>query len=183
MELHPWPEFLTSPCKNKKLQAIIRKDCPEQRGELSPEVNLLCMILHVRRHVLSDGFGLKQLCDIAVVLQNRPYDRERLLYWVRQIGCEQFMACLMKFLAEKMGVRNVCLPKCMVNEKAYVLLWNAIFEEGYDNKQAWRESSSWVESAKLRWQRCWKMYPLVGSEAWWMPFYRAVHRRERQYKR
>lgn len=182
VELHPWPEYLTSPCKNRKLQAIIAREQPEQRGELSLEVNLLCMILHVRRHVLSDGFGLKQLCDIAVILQNQPYDKERLLHLIRQTGCETFTACLMKFLAEELGVPNVCPTRCVASEKSYRLLWNAILEEGYDNKQAWRESSGWMESAKLRWQRCWKMYPLVGSEAWWMLFYRAVHRREREYK-
>lgn len=179
VELHPWPEYLTSPLKNRKLQNIIREDYPERRGELSIEVNLLCLILHVRRHVLSDGFGLKQLCDIAVILQNVPYNPERLRFLFSQTGGERFVACLMKLLEEELGVRHICLVKKEAGKKAYALLRKALLKEGYDNKQAWRESSGWVESAWLRWKRCLRLYPLMGSEALWMPFYQAVQRRKR----
>lgn len=179
VELHPWPEFLYSPFRNRTLQKIIRQDHPEQRGKLSIEVNLLCLMLHIRRHVLSDGFGFKQLCDIAVILQNHSYDPVKLEQLFRRTGCRQFAACLMKLLAEELGVRKVCPTGVPANRKAYGLLRRAFLEEGYDNKEAWRNSSGWMESAWLRWSRCLRMYPLVGTEALWMPFYQAVQRRKR----
>lgn len=49
------------------------------------------MLLHMLRHFVSSGFGLRQLYDWAFCLQNGEIDRARLLEMARTAGAEKFL--------------------------------------------------------------------------------------------
>ena len=57
VELHPRREYLYNPVTDARLQALLK-------GGISNELYLVCLIVHLRRHFLTYGIGLKQVCDV-----------------------------------------------------------------------------------------------------------------------
>ena len=53
VELHPRREYLYNPVTDARLQALLK-------GGISNELYLVCLIVHLRRHFLTYGIGLKQ---------------------------------------------------------------------------------------------------------------------------
>ena len=78
VEMHYRPEVLLNLIKNRKLQQWFSSDEVQQqifqkRGEIftpSVEFNLFYILLHIYRHFLYEGIGLRQLLDYYFVLKS-----------------------------------------------------------------------------------------------------------------
>lgn len=71
IELHPTPSFLRCFWNDKKLQTWFREVDP-----VSPEFNLVYMMVHMYHHVLFEGLGLRQLMDYYFVLRTVENSKE-----------------------------------------------------------------------------------------------------------
>ena len=92
VEFHHRRDYVYCPKDNRVLQRLV-KEHPE-----SAEVYLVCVMVHLRRHILTYGMGMKQVCDVAVMLRNAELDMEFLSKIIRELHMERFCAALFGFL-------------------------------------------------------------------------------------
>lgn len=91
VELHPRREYLYNPVTDARLQALLK-------GGISNELYLVCLIVHLRRHFLTYGIGLKQVCDVVMMLRNARLDREEVARMLHRLRMERFSRTLFGFI-------------------------------------------------------------------------------------
>ena len=79
---------------------------------LSPTLHALYVFLHLYHHLMELGVGLRQLCDLAVLLHYGllPADRERLRGHLRQLGMERAFKACAALMADRLGLPPEDLP-------------------------------------------------------------------------
>lgn len=128
VEWHPCREKVYNPWVDSRLQHMLATD---RRGL---ELYVACLILHLRRHVLSYGIGLKQVCDVAVMIRRAPMDRSRLAAVLRDLHVETFSSILFGLIERWMG-SGFCFPLPPRRGKTVDLLERVVFGEGYRLKR------------------------------------------------
>lgn len=107
VEFHPQREYTYCPEDNRTLQQLV-KDFPD-----SAEVYLACIIIHLRRHFLTHGVGMKQVCDVAVMLRNANLDMDFMAKVIRMLNMERFCSALFGFIKRRFGVESFPVaPDC-----------------------------------------------------------------------
>ena len=102
-EMHYALESLYNNQKNKYWKKLIDRDkgCEVVAGgnsikTLSPMVHTLYVFLHLYHHLMELGIGLKQFCDLAMMLHTYKSDvfQETLRHHLKELGMEKaFRAC------------------------------------------------------------------------------------------
>lgn len=77
----------------------------------APFLNLLLLDLHILKHVLGWGIGLRQLCDMACACYqlHREVDPEEMRTTCRKLGLGRWNPLLHTFLTEHLGLPANCL--------------------------------------------------------------------------
>ena len=76
------------------------------------------MLLHMLRHFVGSGFGLRQLYDWAFCLQNAAVDRKRLLDMARVAGAEKFLSAVTDVCIRYFGLSESRKWDAAVTEEA-----------------------------------------------------------------
>ena len=78
----------------------------------SPFINLLLLNLHILKHALGWGIGLRQLCDMARACHrlHTEIDPDEMKKICRKLGIGQWCSLLHAFLVEVLGLPAECLP-------------------------------------------------------------------------
>ena len=107
-EVHFTPTWMNAPLRNRKLQLYFRQTADAQFSNLDPELGFcvptlrfdaVYMLIHIYRHVLDEGVGLRQLLDYYYVLKAlSPEDRELALGDLKALGLLRFCAGVMYVL-------------------------------------------------------------------------------------
>lgn len=175
VELHARREYLYSPFADRRLKRILEAD---REGR---ELYAVCLILHFRRHALTYGCGLKQACDIAVMLERAGLDMRRTAALLREAGAARFARALFGFLEARLGVRSFPLPPA--GGKSVKILEEIVRRDGYLLKKE-RERSvrgmpafRRVASNAAFWaRRSARLFRLMPGEAFWFPLFMAWRR-------
>lgn len=188
VEVHFRPTYLYNPFANKKLQRWLEQNKQGQMKHEDREVgysypavsfNLVFCMIHIYRHIFSEGIGLRQLMDYFYIL-SKSTENERKSAFETLISFR-----LEKFVASVMYVQQVVfniddrLLLCAVNEKEGKILLSEILRGGdfgkYDDRinfvpddQKWKRG---LNSLK-RDIRFITHYP---GEVLWMPLWKAWH--------
>lgn len=170
VEFHQRRDFAYCPKDNRTLQQLV-KDFPN-----SNEVYLACIMVHLRRHLLAYGMGMKQVCDVAVMLRNAELDMDFMAEIIRELHMERFCAALFGFLKRCLEVEVFPIePDCGRNS---VFIEETVWRDGYLLKMQ-RENRSKGLSALRRvagnawfWvKRCVRMSAVMPREAaWFIPY-------------
>lgn len=174
LELHRWREYLFSPFTDRKLKRLLR----EGHGN---ELYFVCLILHFRRHFLTYGCGLKQVCDIVMMLKNAELDMPEVKHLLRTLNADRFGRVLFGFIQSRFGDMDFPCPP--VHGRAERLLEEIVHHDGYLLKME-RESSaiglsSWkrIGSNAAFWvRRCISLFRIMPDEAFWFPLFMAGRR-------
>ena len=137
----------------------------------APEFYLSCLVLHLRRHVLSYGIGLKQVCDVAVMLRRANLDITRLESLLRRLGAWRFSRVLFSFV--EIYLYGMPVPSRRVSDKDVALLYSIFMDDGYMLKiqredMGRRESSSAMRIVHNGWfwiRRSIRLFRLMPAEA------------------
>lgn len=142
----------------------------------APEFYLSCLVLHLRRHVLSYGIGLKQVCDVAVMLCHAGLDMTLLESLLRRLGAWRFSRVLFGFV--EVYLYGMPAPSRRVSDKDVALLYSIFMDDGYMLKiqredMGRRESSSAMRIVHNGWfwiRRSIRLFRLMPAEAFFFVF-------------
>ena len=168
VEFHRHWECLYNPLTNRRLQQICRSAQPGDK-----ELYFVCLILHIQRHVLTYGVGLKQICDVAVMLRRASLELGKVASLLHRLHAERFSRLLFGFIAVHLGgVEDYPLAP-VTTGKGWERLNRAILQEGYHSKieqervagSKSRSVSRMASNAVFWTKRCFSIYGLMPSEA------------------
>lgn len=168
VEFHRHWEYLYNPLTNRRLQQICRSAQPDDK-----EVYFVCLLLHIQRHILTYGVGLKQICDVAVMLQRASLDLEKVASFLRSLHADRFCSLLFGFISVYLGGVGPYPLAPVTAGKGWERLNRAILQEGYLSKiEQERVSGSksrsvfrMASNAVFWTKRCFSVYRIMPSEA------------------
>lgn len=183
VELHYYMCLFENPRLHKRLQRIIDEEFANSQpffaeidGEnietVPPTLSVLHQIIHISRHLLEAGIGLRQICDLALYLNkyNEQIDRNRLNDYLEELQLMSIARCLGSILVDWLGLEEGKLPFNTDAQYADFIL-QEIFEGGNFGKKKveYREGSNGlcrkIQSVFYFYKRC-KLYsPLMPLEA------------------
>lgn len=172
-----------NPQLQKRLQQIIDEEFANSQpffaeidGEnietVPPTLSVLHQIIHISRHLLEAGIGLRQICDLALYLDkyNEQIDRDRLNGYLEELQLISIARCLGSILVDWLGLEEGKLP-FNTNTQYTDFILQEIFEGGNFGKKKvkYREGSNGlcrkILSVFYFYKRC-KLYsPLMPLEA------------------
>ena len=124
VEMHYRVEVLLNLWKNRKLQkwfqkhqdAVLGSRFKVQDGEMmtpTVEFNVFYILLHIYRHFLYEGVGMRQIVDYYFVLKARTKEKLDVSYsleTVSRFGMERFAKGLMWVMHEALGMPSELMP-------------------------------------------------------------------------
>lgn len=199
VEAHFRPTFLNEPIHNHRLQKWFREnktDCIME-GEiadgiailmLKPVYNIIFQLVHIYRHLLDEGIGLRQLLDYYFLLTGTvkiltSSERKIVADKLTAFGLRRIAGAVMYVLREVflMDEAYMIVP---ANEKYGKQLLNEIMIAGnfghYDPRlkdigAASHKTSYQVRHAIRRFTRNFRFFTDYPSEVIWEPFARVIH--------
>lgn len=177
VEFHRLWECLYHRKNNARLQELCRNDWCE-------EMYFVCLILHVQRHFLTYGIGLKQVCDVAVMLYATQLDYRKIAAILKELQMETFSRLLFGFISLHLcPVKDYPLPP-ITHGKKLEMLSEVIWQEGYElkMKQEVRSESRggsftrMADNACFWAKRCLRLCSILPGEAGCFLLYKARKR-------
>lgn len=137
-----------------------------------PTLSVLHQIIHMARHLMEAGIGLRQLCDMAMFLRRygKQTDAALLRGYLRELQLERMAAAIGYILNSHLGVPEACIPFQVCGDNAPFIM-REIFEGGNfgKNKTAYRSHHDGAlrktMSALFFLRRCIRYSRLMPEEA------------------
>lgn len=123
VEFHQDVEFLYNPFMQSRLRRM-QAECAGDK-----EFYWVCLILHLRRHCLIYGVGLKQVCDVAVMLRRSELDMAKAARMLRRLRVERFCRPLFALMEKRLGVAD--FPVAPSRGRELELLEKTIRDDAY----------------------------------------------------
>ena len=141
----------------------------------SPFLNLLMLDLHIMKHALGWGIGLRQLCDMAraCYMFSDKVDKTELQKSCRKLGIEKWNSLLNAFLTKHLGLPESCLLSSNVAHDAQPLLdivWKG-GNFGFQMEERSESQSMWKRKMRTAAAFCKRMPFAVRyapKEAFWI---------------
>ncbi len=194
VEVHFRPTYMFNPFINRKVQKWIRLNKDEQMkhfdkelGFSYPEIsfNLVFALIHIYRHIFSEGIGLRQLTDYYYILKNSSEsERKKAFDILDSFGLRHFTSAIMFIMKEVFALEDTYML-CNTNVSEGEFILSEILQGGNFGKYDERTKRS---SSNSRWQmglanakrnlRFLKHYP---NEVLWIPTWKLWHWCWRKY--
>lgn len=168
VEFHRQWEYLYNPLTDRRLQQWCQKARPDDR-----ELYFVCLVLHIQRHFLTYGIGLKQVCDVAVMLQGASLELDKVASMLRRVHAVKFSRLLFGFMKLHLG-KEIRYPLSPITEgRDLELLSRVLLHEGYQSKMDQVQQAEQKEQAIGRiisnaafWsKRCFSLFRIMPGEA------------------
>ena len=190
LEIHTIPSWMYSYPRNRKLQKMFRTwagSCREielpDAGRVcvpSDEMNRVYLLVHIYRHVFSEGIGLRQMTDYAMLLNRGCSDDDKAVFagYMKELNMYGFAGAVMYVMKKVFGLKDECLLVEPDTEKGEKLL-ASIMEGGnfgmYDSsidRTIKKDSAMSFLTRNTRNFRLLKEYP---EEVLWSPIFKIWH--------
>ena len=188
VEVHFLPSWMYNPSTNKKLQKFFEEKSEKQFGNNDDKVgfthttvdfDLVFSIVHIYRHIFSEGIGLRQLMDYYYILQNSSANQRKDAFAVlRSLKMSSFVGGIMWILKVCFGMKEEYLL-CSVNERHGEYLLSEIITAGnfghYDNRMLRISKDKRFERGFVQLKRNLRFVSYYPSEVLWSPFWKLWH--------
>ena len=186
VEVHFTPSKLANRWRDSKLQKWFAKEADRQMnhsvafedGEVSiPTVdfNLVYQMLHVYRHLFSEGIGLRQLMDYYVLMTTNALTYEDCDYVRQQVshfGMKRFAAALMWVLGHVFSLEETMMP-WKPDERGGRFLLDEVMQMGNfghsDQRFRLNSNDSHLHRYWLMVKSKWRFIRYFPNETLWQP--------------
>lgn len=145
VEFHQKWEYVYNPLTNARLRRLL-----DNADETDRDLYFICLILHLRRHFLTYGVGLKQVCDVAVMLKHGNLDFQRVSFLLHDLHMEKFSRILFGFISGYIGGTDTYPLLPVKSGKRAELFQHVILNEGYRLKLSQTESGGRIHIPFVR---------------------------------
>lgn len=188
VEVHFLPSWMYNPSTNKKLQKFFNEQSERQFGIYDAEVgfthttidfDLVFSIVHIYRHIFSEGIGLRQLMDYYFILQGSFVNQRKDAFAVlRSLKMSSFVGGIMWILKECFGMKEEYLL-CSVNERHGKYLLSEIMTAGnfgqFDDRMLRIDKNKKFKRGFVQLKRNLRFVSYYPSEVLWSPFWKLWH--------
>lgn len=187
MEVHFTPTWMNSPRRNHWLQRWFEQQavCQFQdvRGDFcapTPAFNAVYLLLHIYRHLFSEGIGLRQLTDYFCLLHTwQPSSEERadIVEAFRHLGVQRFAGALMYVLGEVFGLARECMLEVPAEKEGRHLLCEVMLAGnfGHSDTRFTHHADGTLGAFLTRTRRNLKFLKYYPSEVLWSPLWKLWH--------
>lgn len=188
VEVHFMPSWMYCPATNKKLQRFFREKAEWQFANYDENIgfahttidfDLVYSMVHMYRHIFSEGIGLRQLVDYYYILQ-RSTEEQRLDAFeaLCQLKMRSFVGGIMWILMERFGM-DANYSLCSGNEKHGKFLLSEIMAAGsfghFDTRIKQIDHEKRFKRGFSQLKRNLRFVTLYPSEVLWSPFWKLWH--------
>lgn len=188
VEAHFMPSWMNSPCADRRLQKFFDAKAQEQFGHYVDELGFcvptkrfdaVYQLIHIYRHVLDEGIGLRQLLDYYYVLNAlSPEDRSSALADIKQLKLNKFAAGIMSVMKEVFALDEglmLCPPD--VSQGAFLI--DEIMASGnfgrFDERNRHAEHENRLMHARRKLTRSLRYMAYYPSEVLCIPVFMVRH--------
>lgn len=188
VEVHFLPSWMYNPSTNKKLQKFFGEQSDRQFGNYDTEAgfthttvefDFVFSIVHIYRHIFSEGIGLRQLMDYYFILMNSSAEQRKEAFEVlKSLKMIKFVGGIMWILRECFGMKEEYLL-CPVNGRHGQYLLSEILVAGnfgrYDERIIRINKEKRVKRGYVQFKRNLRFAGYYPSEVLWSPFWKLWH--------
>lgn len=188
LEIHYRPAWLNNPFDNGKLQRWFRDMAPAQfdrylldKGFAAPDVafNLVFCMVHICRHILNGGIGVRQLLDYYfILLHSNSEDRSSAFRFLASVHLARFVAVVM-FAMRELFALDENLFLCDPDAKYGPMLLKEIECSGnfglFDSRNDGLRSENVFVRTFAYFRRIARFIKIAPSEVLWSPYFKVFH--------
>lgn len=190
LEIHTTPSWMYSYTRNRILQEMFLQWSKswqemelEDAGRIyvpADEMNRVYLLIHMYRHVFSEGIGLRQLTDYAMLLNKGCSEEEKEVFrnHIRRLNMKGFAGAVMYVVKEIFGLEDGKLPISPDRKRGEKLLAE-IIEGGnfglYDDSINRDIESDSIMSFIVRNRRNLRLLKDYTEEVLWAPAFKIWH--------
>lgn len=188
VEVHYRPNCMFNPFVDKKLQSFFYEQADSQFSAYDEklgfahtniEFDLVYSLVHIYRHIFSEGIGLRQLVDYFYILKHSDKrGREKTYQTVCGFGMKNFAGGIMYILQEKFGMSEE-YSLCGMNMRHGEFLLNEILIGGnfgqYDTRYNLASKDKKFKRGMAMLKRNLHYVRLYPSEVLWSPVWKMWH--------
>ena len=188
VEVHNRPNCMFNPRTDRKLQAFFHRQADGQFSAFDDELgfahttiefDLVYSLVHIYRHIFSEGIGLRQLVDYFYILKHSTLEqREQTFETICSFGMKEFAGGIMFILQEKFGMSKE-YALCSVNKQHGKSLLHEILIGGnfgqYDTRYSFAGKDEKFKRGIAMLKRNLHFVRLYPSEVLWSPIWKFWH--------
>ena len=188
VEVHYRPNCMYNPWTDRKLQAFFHRQADGQFSAFDDKLgfahttidfDLVYSLVHIYRHIFSEGIGLRQLVDYFYILKHSSSEqRKQAFETICSFGMKNFAGGIMYILQNKFGMDSE-YALCDVNKRHGEYLLNEIMIGGnfgqYDSRYNLAGKDKKFKRGINMLERNMHYVSLYPSEVLWSPFWKMWH--------
>lgn len=188
VEVHFLPSWMYCSSSNRRLQFFFQDKAEKQYSNYDEAIgfahstidfDLVFSIVHIYRHIFSEGIGLRQLVDYYYILQRSTEEQRHEAYDVLcQLKMKSFVGGIMWILMECFGM-NIKYSLCPANERHGRFLLSEIMAAGnfgyYDSRRHERGNLGKFRYGFIQFKKNLRFVMYYPSEVLWSPFWKLWH--------
>lgn len=182
VEIHFIPLFFFNPFTNKRFKEWLHEVRNRQfevsdLGFASPTIsfNMVFSIIHINRHFLESGIGLRQLMDYYFILLHSTCEEREAAYRVLcNLEMGRFMGAVM-YVLQKMFLLEEEYQLCSPSEKYGEQLMKVIIKGGnfgHSDPKNRRKAWPFIKRTLLNIRHFSRLLPSYPSEILWYPYWK-----------
>ena len=187
VEVHFTPSWLYDPFLNRRLQTFFKEEARFATVEIGGAdvsipgkvFNGVYLLVHIYRHLFTEGIGLRQLLDYCMFLRSGldAGERERVLWWLKRLHMVPFAKAVMYIMQQAFGLRpDDCLLEAD-DRRGRFLLDEVMLAGNFGQFDPRRSSVPHGRIGRVLWRICRNLsfFGQYPSEAFWSPFWKFWH--------
>lgn len=188
VEVHFLPSWMYCPMTNKRLQSYFEyarerefTNLDEKYGftHTTVDFDLVYSMVHIYRHIFSEGIGLRQLVDYYYILQHSSAEQRKDAFDnLRRMRMSSFAGGVMKILCECFGMKEEYLL-CPKNKRHGEFLLSEIMTAGnfgkFDNRTVRVDVNKRFTRGFTQLGRNLRFVSYYPTEVLWSPFWKLWH--------
>ena len=188
VEVHFLPSFMYSPGNNRNLQSFFSAKADSQFSNnnieagfahTTMEFDLVFSLVHIYRHLFSEGIGMRQLMDYYhILLHSDANQRKEAFAMLRRLGLKSFTGGIMWILLRSFGMKEEYLL-CPVNSRHGEFVLSEMMIAGnfghYDTRSVKIDPHDRLKRGLVLLKKNMRFLSYYPSEVLWSPFWKLWH--------